>query len=81
MLKETADKGVVLPPQVWGSVLGYEPQVFDALLQESKYSGWVGEYSQMLMNVNTANSGEAGRERTDDTELTDSGEMSREGLE
>ena len=81
MLKETADKGVVLPPQVWGSVLGYEPQVFDALLQESKYSGWVGEYSQMLMNVNTASSGEAGRERTDDTELTDSGEMSREGLE
>lgn len=83
MLKETADKGVVLPPSAWGAALGYEPQVFEAMLSESKNSHWVSDYSQMLMNVNTASKGDigAGRPREDSTKLTDSGEASREELE
>ena len=82
MLKEIADKGVVLPPPAWASVLGYEPQLFESMLAESKYSGWVENYSQLLLNTNTSSSDNVGgRPRAESSELTDSGEASREMLE
>ena len=82
MLKEISDKGVVLPPPAWASVLGYEPQLFESMLAESKYSGWVDNYSQLLLNTNTASSSDVGgRPREESSELTDSGEASREMLE
>lgn len=78
-LMKIADKGIVLPMGEFASVLGYNPVVFEKMLQESKATGWVGKYSQMMVNVNTANAGESenGRPPMDDTELTDSGEVSR----
>ena len=69
----------------WASAIGIEPQVFERSLAESKYSGWVEEYSQMLMNVNTANTGSAGGEvgapKKEDGDLSDSGELNRDSEE
>lgn len=47
-----ADKGIVLPMSVWSSCLGYAPQDFERLMQESKSTGWIDDYCQLLMNAN-----------------------------
>ena len=68
----------------WASAIGVEPQVFERSLAESKYTGWVEEYSQLLMNVNTANAGsagESGRPKKEDGDLSDSGELNRDSEE
>lgn len=79
-LKTAADKGLVLAPSAWASAMGYKPQEFERLLEESKYSGWVDELSQLMLNVNTTKQdGEVGRPRKD-TGLTDSGEASRDDI-
>lgn len=79
-LKIAADKGLVLAPSAWASAMGYKPQEFERLLEESKYSGWVDELSQLMLNVNTTKQdGEVGRPRKD-TGLTDSGEASRDDI-
>lgn len=80
-----ADKGMVLPPAAWSSVMGMKPQMFERMLQESKWSGWNGLW-QLPLNANTSKSpsndgSDAGRPRVDDAEITDSGEASREMLE
>ena len=79
-LMKIADKGIVLPMTEFASVMGYHPVVFEKMLQESKWTGWLDEYSQMLLNVNTANSSdkENGRPAMDDTEISDSAEISRD---
>lgn len=61
-----ADKGIVLAPSAWASAMGIEPQLFEASLMESKYSGWTDNL-QLLMNANTmASQGENnGRPKTD----------------
>lgn len=78
-----AEKGMMLPPAAWSSVMGVKPQTFERMLQESKWSGW-SDLWQLPMNANTT-SGNAGniggRPRSDDSALTDSGEASREMLE
>ena len=78
-----AEKGMMLPPAAWSSVMGVKPQTFERMLQESKWSGW-SDLWQLPMNANTT-SGNAdntgGRPRFDDSVLTDSGEASREMLE
>lgn len=79
-LKIAADKGLVLAPSAWASAMGYKPQEFERLLEESKYSGWVDELSQLMLNVNTTKQdSEVGRPRKD-TGLTDSGEASRDDI-
>lgn len=78
-----AEKGMMLPPAAWASVMGVKPQVFENMLQESKWSGWNALW-QLPMNANTTSgniSGDVGgRPRSDDSTLTDSGEASREML-
>ena len=79
-LMKMADKGVVLPISEFASATGYNPVVFEKMLQESKWTGWVNEYSQMMLNVNTAHRGDStrGRPAGDSSDLTDSGEISRD---
>lgn len=79
-LMKMADKGIVMPMSEFASATGYNPVVFEKMLQESKWTGWVNEYSQMMMNVNTADRGDSasGRPASDSLDLTDSGEISRD---
>ena len=76
-----ADKGLVLGPSAWASAMGYKPQEFERLLEESKYSGWIDNVSQLMMNVNTTKQeSQGGRPRQETGDLTDSGESSRDGI-
>lgn len=83
-VKKMADSGIVLPMQTWAAVSGYQPQVFEAMMAESKYTGWIDKYTQLLKNTNTTKGGsdnEGGRPRENSTTLTESGEASRDSLE
>lgn len=51
-LMKLSDKGIVLAPSAWASVLGVEPQLFEASLIESKNTGWTDNL-QLLLNTNT----------------------------
>lgn len=81
-LVTAADKGLVLGPSAWASAMGYKPQEFERLLEESKYSGWVDKYSQLMKNAFTTSqkSSDGGRPRKDDGDLSDSGESSRDRI-
>lgn len=81
-MMKMADKGLVLNSSAWASAVGMNPVTFDRMLAESKYTGWIDRYSQMLMNTyTTSQSNEGGRPRQSGTSLTESGEASRETLE
>lgn len=81
-MMKMADKGLVLNSSAWASAVGMNPVTFDRMLAESKYTGWIDKYSQMLMNTyTTSQSNEGGRPRQSGTSLTESGEASRETLE
>lgn len=80
MLK-MADKGIVLNQSAFASVLGYRPQEFERMIEESKYTGWIEDYSQLMLNANTTSQeGSPGRPRKDAGDLSLSGEASRDGL-
>lgn len=80
-LMKLADKGIVLNSSAFASVLGMRPNEFDRSLAEGKYGDMQSKLS-MLLNANTMKDGGAsGAPRKGATDLTDSGEMSREGLE
>lgn len=65
-LNKLADRGLVLNSSVWASVIGMNPVSFERSLKESKYSGWLDRYSQLMMNINTSSqSGEVGRPELD----------------
>lgn len=77
-IMKIADKGMVMPPSVFASVLGYAPQDFERMLEESKNSGWSNLW-QMPLNVNTASSStNIGRPKTETSELTEGGENYRD---
>lgn len=82
-MMKMADKGLVLNSSAWASAVGMNPVTFDRMLAESKYTGWIDKYSQMLLNANTSSykNNEGGRERKNARDLTESGEASRETLE
>ena len=82
-MMKMADKGLVLNSSAWASAVGMNPVTFDRMLAESKYTGWIDKYSQMLLNANTSSykDNEGGRERKNVRDLTESGEASRETLE
>ena len=82
-MMKMADKGLVLNSSAWASAVGMNPVTFDRMLTESKYTGWIDKYSQMLLNANTSSykDNEGGRERKNARDLTESGEASRETLE
>lgn len=75
-----ADKGMVLAPSYYSSILGFEPQDFERMLEQSKYSNW-NELWQLPLNSNTtASSGliEKGRPTIEDSELTEGGQNYRD---
>lgn len=78
-INKLADKGIVLNPSVWASAIGMNPVSFERSLRESKYSGWIQEYSELMLNANTTaqNYGSGGRPESDDSDLSDSGEYNR----
>ena len=82
-MMKMADKGLVLNSSAWASAVGMNPVTFDRMLAESKYTGWIDKYSQMLLNTNTSSykDNEGGRERKNARDLTESGEASRDSLE
>lgn len=80
-LTKLAEKGMILAPSAWASVIGMEPQNFERSLEESKYSGWADLW-QMPINAFTSSQrssedSKPGRPRVDDNDITDSGEASR----
>lgn len=80
-MMKMADKGIVLNQSAFASVLGYKPQEFERMIEESKYTGWIEDYSQLMLNANTTSQEEGpGRPRKDAGDLSLSGEASRDGL-
>nr|DAO57483.1 MAG TPA: portal protein [Caudoviricetes sp.] len=78
-LCKAADKGIVLGPSAWGAAMGYKPQDFNRLLEQGHYSDFTDKLT-LLLNANTMKDGsdnKGGREKIDDTILTDSGERTR----
>lgn len=65
-LSKLSDKGIVLASSAWASAIGLEPQLFEASLMESKYSGWQKNLSMLLnRNTLTQSSDSLGRPTTD----------------
>lgn len=63
-INKLADRGIVLPPSAWASALGQNPALFEAALRESKNTGWLDKYSQLMVNINTTSQeSEGGRPR------------------
>ena len=76
-LNKLADRGLVLNESAWASAIGMHPVSFERSLRESKNSGWLEAYSQLMMNVNVtsqSNKG-AGRPELDVSEKSESAEM------
>lgn len=76
-LMKASDKGLVLNESAFASAMGLEPQMFEHSLMESKASGWVQKFSQLLLNSNTTAQTEGGRPESNPLDLSDSGEMNR----
>ena len=78
-LVRLSDKGLVLNPSAWASAVGMNPVTFERMLNESKLTGWIDKYSQLMMNANTTaqGSGSGGRPRIDGA-VEESTEASRE---
>lgn len=77
-LMKFADKGIVLNQSAYASALGMRPQDFERSLNESYASGWTKKL-QLLLNTNTSKDGGTnGRPTKDDTEISESGEASRD---
>ena len=80
-LLKLADKGIVLNSSAYASVLGMTPPDFEQSLAEGHAGGMIDKLT-MLLNANTMkDGGTGGRPRQEASQLTDSGEQSREGLE
>ena len=79
-LLKLADKGIVLNSSAYASVLGMTPPDFEQSLAEGHAGGMIDKLS-MLFNANTMKDGGVGRPRQEGSQLTESGEQSREGLE
>lgn len=63
-ISKLADKGIVLAPSAWASVIGMNPALFENSLMESKASGWTKNL-QLLLNSNTTAQKSSGRPTTD----------------
>ena len=74
-LLKLSDKGIILDSSVWASAIGMSPQNFERSLMASKFSNW-NQFWQIPINANTI-SGASGRPLKEDTQLTESGEASR----
>ena len=75
-----SDKGMQVSLSRWGSLLGYNGDEFESLMEEAKY-GNVQKLSFLLLNTNTIaqdGSGEVGNPTMDDNEISDAGATSRQ---
>lgn len=82
-LLELADKGIVLAPRTYSKLVNMKPQEFERLLEEGKYSEWTEKLLSQLISIHTQGKDEetddkGGRPQMDDTEIGDSGAVSRE---
>ena len=65
-LTKIADKGIVLGPSAWASVLGYNPIDFEHLLDEGKWGGMQDKLSLLLnTNIMTDRGENAGRPKSE----------------
>ncbi len=65
-LTKVADKGIVLGPSAWASVLGYNPIDFEHLLDEGKWGGMQDKLSLLLnTNIMTDRGENAGRPKSE----------------
>lgn len=79
-LMKLSDKGMVLNSSAYASALGMKPQDFDASLSEGHYGDLVDKLT-LLLNANTSkDGGVGGRPTSDDAEITDSAEASRDNM-
>lgn len=80
-INRIADRGLVPPPAMWASAINADPVLFERMLEESKYTGWLDKYSQLMANTNTASLGSSdnagGRPLLDNDDLSESGEFNR----
>lgn len=77
-IQELADRGLTLPVQAWASVYGVEPQNFDRMLDEAVHGG-MSKKLMLLLNANTSkDGGSVGNPVKDDTQLKDTGSVSRD---
>lgn len=77
-LMKYADKGIVLNETAYASALGMRPQDFERSLNQSFATKWTSKL-QLLLNTNTSKDGSAnGRPTLSDTDISDSGEASRD---
>ena len=77
-LMKLADKGIVLGPSAWASVMGYAPQDFERLLDETNYGDFSTKW-RLMLNTNTSkDGGSGGRPQKDDMDLSESGQDSRD---
>ena len=78
-MMKLSEKGIVLNSSAYASILGMTPQDFDRSLAEGHNNDWTSNLT-MLLNVNTMKDGGnvAGHPKKDDSELTDSGQASRD---
>lgn len=75
---ELADRGIVLNATEWASVYGRKPHEFEASMEEAKFGG-MSDNLMLLLNSNTSRDGsQVGNPVKDQTQLTDSGQTSRE---
>lgn len=75
-----ADKGIQVPPKVWGSLYGYESDEFEALMMEAKYSN-MQDLTFLLLNANTTaqdGNAEVGNPTKSIDDLSDGGSTSHE---
>lgn len=79
-LCKLADRGLVLGSSAWAAAVGYEPQHFERLLEEAKFGDFQEKFMLMLNTHTTAQGTDdvGGRPTKDDSEITDSGEASRD---
>ena len=64
-LSKLADKGIVLNPSAWASVIGMNPALFENSLMESKANGWTKNLQLLLNSNTTSQSSEVGRPKSE----------------
>ena len=78
-----AEKGMVLSPGYYASLMGIRPQDFERMLEESKYGGWNQLWQTPLNSFAVSSNDEGGRPRQEGSvnDSTEGSRNSEDGLE
>ena len=79
-LMKMADRGLVMNSTAYASAIGMSPQDFEQSLTEGHAGEMIDKLSLLLNTNTTTDGGASGRPRTNDSELSESGEASRDAL-